>query len=367
MAVRTSTPTTGWLLRGKDGRLTAYAPASGGLVRWTETRPGGPEWTGPERFEVPGLEPHLSIAQSPEGYVSLAGLRRRAHDDGRAETDVVYTTQFQPGRALTTWRSIGTPYGQDWQRADQIGAPTAVVDRVGLHVFVRNAGGGVCGRRQDARGIWGPWTDMKGSHVLDTMSAAVTADGRVELLAPASEFVLRWRQEEPGGPLRRVLNTPAKPLAGSASSAPAADGAIAHLWRDSADRVLHVQRPAAPTGPGSQEGAEAPAPVAVPSLGGDASGPVAVLRTTLDGRECTILAQRAGSGLPAVAAYAGQEDEAAEATWSETGEECVGAPALALDAKDRVVVAALGADGVLRVARQRVDEPGLALGPWTRV
>ncbi|WP_240003169.1 hypothetical protein [Streptomyces cinnamoneus] len=53
MAVRTSTPTTGWLLRGKDGRLTAYAPVSGGVVRWTETRPGGPEWTGPERGRCP--------------------------------------------------------------------------------------------------------------------------------------------------------------------------------------------------------------------------------------------------------------------------------------------------------------------------
>ncbi|GAA3040176.1 hypothetical protein GCM10020000_18360 [Streptomyces olivoverticillatus] len=50
---------------------------------------------------------------------------------------------------------------------------------------MRNAGGGVCGRRQDARGVWGPWTDLKGSHVLDVMSAAVTAEGRLELLAPS--------------------------------------------------------------------------------------------------------------------------------------------------------------------------------------
>ncbi|GHF25018.1 hypothetical protein GCM10010218_02110 [Streptomyces mashuensis] len=359
MAVRTATPTTGWLLRGTDGRLTAWAAVAGGVLRWTETRPGGPGWTGPQRFDVPGLEPRLSIARTPQGYVHLAGLRRRAHDDGRAETDVVYTTQFQSGLAMTPWRSIGTPYGQDWQRADQIGAPTVVVDSVGAHIVVRNAGGGVCARRMDVRGAWGPWTDIKGSHVLDTVSAAVTDDGRIELLAPAEEFVLRWRQEEPGGPLRRVLNTPAKPLAGSASSAPAADGRIAHYWRSAADGVLHVQTPDA--GP---DGAEAPAPVPLTSLGGDGQGPVASLRTELAGRPCTILAQRAPSGRPAVTAF--PDDAPSEATWQETGEPCVGAPTLTLDAANRVVLATITPEGGLRVARQKDGEPGLALGEWER-
>ncbi|MEU4209278.1 hypothetical protein AB0F13_04585 [Streptomyces sp. NPDC026206] len=363
MAVRTAT-TTGWLLRGKDGRLTAYAPAPGGIVRWTETRPGGPEWSGPQRFEVPGLEPYVSIAQNAEGYVFLAGVRRRAHEDGRAETDVVYATQFQSGRALTNWRSIGTPYGQDWERADQIGAPTAVADGVGLHLYFRNAGRGVSGRRQDARGIWGPWLDLHGSRVLDTGAAGVSADGRVELLASTADCVLRWRQEEPGGPLQRVPDTSAKSLTGSFTCAPADDGRVDHFWRAEADSVLHVQHPAAPAG---QDSAEAPAPIALTSLGTDGTGPVAVLRTTLDGQDCTVLAQRSASGLPAVAAYATQEQAPADASWSETGEECVGVPALALDAAGRVVAAALAPDGTLRVARQRTDASGLALGDWARV
>ncbi|MEV4441912.1 hypothetical protein AB0K09_23460 [Streptomyces sp. NPDC049577] len=369
MAVRTATPTTGWLTRGKDGRLTAYAPAAGGFTRWTEVRPGGPEWTGPEHFAVPGLDPYLSIARSAEGYVYLTGVRRREVEtpDGhkRTETDIVYATQFQPGRSLTPWRSIGTPYGQDWDRAAQVGPPTIVVDSAGPHVFVRNAGGGVCGRRQDARGIWGPWADLKGSHVLETLSAAATAEGRVELLATASEYVLRWRQEEPGGPLRRVLNTPAKPLAGS-TSVPVGDGRVAHYWRSAADSALHTQCADAPTGAGSEAGAEAPVPAALGSLATGGTGPVAVLHTTLDDRPCVVLAQRAASGLPAVAAHPADEAVPAGAAWSETGETCAGTPALALDAHDRVVVAAIGADGALRVARQ---EPGagLSLGEWRRV
>ncbi|MEU1782364.1 MULTISPECIES: hypothetical protein [Streptomyces] len=347
MAVRTAT-TTGWLLRGNDGRLTAYAPVSGGLIRWTETRPGEGEWTGPQRLDVPGLEPYLSIARSAEGYVYLAGLRRRPHEDGRAETDVVYATQFQSGRALTQWRTIGTPHGADWEKAGRIGFPVAAADGVGLHLYFRNAGRGVSGRRQDARGIWGPWLDLAGSKVVESGSAAVSADGHVELVVPAPDHVLRWRQEEPGGPLKRMPDTAMKSLPESLSSVPGGEGNVAHFWRTEGDSVLHTR-----SGEGS--------PVALASLGGDGSGPVAALRTVLGGRERTVLAQRADSGRVAVAVYDGDD-----ASWSQTDEECVGAPALAVDAAGRVVVAVIGPDGSLRVARQRGDGPELELGPWAR-
>ncbi|MEU2872275.1 hypothetical protein ABZ769_24205 [Streptomyces olivoreticuli] len=360
MAVRTATPVTGWLLRGRDGRLTAYAPAEGGVARWTEARPGGPEWTGPELLPAPGLDPHLSIARNDQGHVYLVGVRRRTvpGDEGDwTATEVVYATQLQSGRPATNWRSIGTPHGQDWDRAAQIGAPTAVVDSTGLHVFVRNAGGGVCGRQMDARGIWGPWTDLKGSHVLDGMAAAATSTGRAELLAPAAEFVLRWQQDEPGGAFRRLRNIPAKPAAATAASVATADDRITHFWREAADSALHTALPAAD--------ATDDEPVSA-SLGAVGTGPVAALRTVLDGHDCTVLAQRAVSGLPAVAVFP-SGDETVGGQWSETGEDFAGAPALAVDALGRVTLAVLGADGHLRVARQRTDEPGLALGDWVRV
>lgn len=362
MAVRTAAPTTGWLLRGKDGRLTAYAPAQDGLTRWTETRPGGPGWTGPQHLAMPGLEPYLSIAQTPEGYVYLAGLRRRAHEDGRAETDVVYATQFQSGRAVTNWRTIGTPYGRDWERADQIGAPTAVVDSEGLFIALRNAGNGLSARKQDAKGVWGPWLDLHGSRLLDTVSAAATADGRAELLAPASEVVLRWRQEEPGGEFVRTLNTPAKPLPGSQASVSLGDGRIAHFWRDATDSALFAQRPEA--GP---EGAEAPAPVPLASPDPGGSGPVAALRATVDGHLCTVLAQRGASGRAAVAVVPDDQGDPALVSWVEVGTEpCAGAPALALDGDDRVVLAFVAEDGGLRVARQRAVGAELEFGEWER-
>ncbi|GHF39155.1 hypothetical protein [Streptomyces morookaense] len=362
MAVRTAAPTTGWLLRGKDGRLTAYAPAQDGLTRWTETRPGGPGWSGPQHLAMPGLEPYLSIAQTPEGYVYLTGLRRREHEDGRAETDVVYTTQFQTGRAVTNWRTIGTPYGRDWERADQMGAPTAVVDAEGLFIALRNAGNGLSARKQDAKGIWGPWLDLHGSRLLDTVSAAATGDGRAELLAVSSEVVLRWRQEEPGGEFVRTLNTPAKPVPGSLASVSLGDGRVAHFWRDAADSALLAQYPEA-----GQEGAEAPAPVPLASPDPGGSGPVAALRAAVDGRLCLVLAQRAASGRVAVAVVPDGQDDPAAVSWAEVGTEpCAGAPALALDGDERVVLAFVAEGGGLRVARQRAAGAELEFGEWER-
>lgn len=94
------------LLRGKDGRLTAYAPVAGGVVRWTEDRPGGPTWTGPWLIEAPGLS-GVTVAQGADGYAHLVGVRRRTGKDG-AQVDIVHATQFQTGRPLTAWHSLGT-------------------------------------------------------------------------------------------------------------------------------------------------------------------------------------------------------------------------------------------------------------------
>ncbi|MEV0276316.1 hypothetical protein AB0I22_08025 [Streptomyces sp. NPDC050610] len=379
------TPTTGWLLRGTDGRLTAYAPRAEGIARWTEDRPGGPSWTGPELLAAPGLLPYLSVSQGPDGYAHLVGLRRQPKDNGEVATDVVHATQFQPGRPPTMWRALGTPYGGDWRRAEQIGLPAAVVGHSGaLHVFVRNAGGGVCGRRQDAKGSWGGWLDLKGYDLLDGLSAAATEDGRIDVIAPARQGAHRWSQEKPGGDLKRAPAVPAVAVAGTATSAATGETGVTHFWRDAKNGEVRAWRAGAEDADPSDAGAldtgvvdagasgadasdprgeEAPDGV-VGSLGGGAgTGPVALLRTAIDGHDCTVLAQRTEAGRVAVAAYP-TGDESAGAFWSETGGECVGAPALALDARGRVVLAAIAADGGLRVARQRAEEPGLALGAW---
>ncbi|MEU2157243.1 hypothetical protein ABZ532_19880 [Streptomyces sp. NPDC019396] len=341
-------PTADWLLRGKDGRLTAYAPGADCVLRWTETQAGADDWIGPERFPAPGILPYLAIAQGSDGYVQLVGLRRTPLAGGQVATDVVQAIQYQSGRPMREWYALGTPY-QDRELAARIGLPAAVVDAEGsLHVFVRNAGGGVCGRAQVPNGKWNKWADFKGSDMLGVPSASLTDHGHMEVLAPTAEIVMRWVQETPGVKFQRADDVKNRVAESSMSSERTGRERLSHAWRDAATGAVHVWR-------------EGMTPV---SLGGDGgTGPVAMLRTPVDGVDCTILAQRGKDGRAALAAYP-TEDESAGAAWTSTGDPCVGVPALAIDGNGRVVLAALGADGSLRVTRQKA-ESGLAMEPWT--
>ncbi|WP_329018714.1 hypothetical protein [Streptomyces sp. NBC_00690] len=353
-AVETSlAPTTGWLVRGKDGRLTAYAPSEDAVLRWTETRPGGPEWTGPDVLEAPGLLPYLSIAQGDDGYVHLVGLRRKPLPDGRMNTEVVYALQYQSGLGLRDWYAVGSPYPNDPALSAQIGPPGAVVDGEGsLHVFVRNVGGGVCGRAQTPNGKWNKWADHKGSGGIGAVHSALTDSGLVEFVLPTADRVMRWEQETVGVKFVRADDVPAKAQADSPAAVRTGEGRLSWFWHSAVDGTVDGWRPSMSS------------PITLGS--GTGTGPVALLRTRVDGHDCTILAHRdTATGRPALAAYP-TEDESRGASWSLTGDPCVGAPALAVDGRGRVVMAAFGVDGSLRVSRQK-DEPGLALEAWTQV
>lgn len=346
-------PTTGWLLRGKDGRLTAYAPTADGVLRWTETRVGGPHWFGPDLLAARGLLPYLSVARSAEGYVHLLGVRKRPRADGPGDTDLVHAVQFQTGRPLRDWQSLGNPHGKDREKGERIGLPSAVLDTTGsVHLFLRNANGGLSAKNQSPTGRWQPWggADPDGTTLTGEAAAAVTDGGRIELLVPAPGTMVRWIREKPDAKLERAEDEPAGDVApGTIGAERTAGDRLTHFWRDAQDGTVRAWRP----------GAE-------PSrLGGRGTGPLALLRTPVDGLDCTILAQRGTDGHPHIAAYPTETEEAG-LNWTRTGEHCVGTPALALDGEGRVVLAALGEDGTLRVARQK-EEPGLALEAWTRI
>ncbi|WP_328536122.1 hypothetical protein [Streptomyces sp. NBC_00344] len=343
-SVSATGPATGcWLLRGKDGSLSAYAPAEGGILRWTEQRPGGPDWTAPELIAVAGST-HMTLAQGPDGYVHL--LSRRSDERG---TVIMHATQYQTGRPFGPWHALGNPHKEP-DRARKVGAPAVAVGADGgVHVFVRNAGRGISMRRQAGAGKWEGWKDLKGANVSDGVPAAVALTDRVELLAPADEQVLRWAQEEAGGDFVQAGPTAARAAAGSATGVCTRDDRATYYWCDPEGAGVIAHRPGADD----------------VVLGGEPDGgALSVLRTPVEGYDCTVLAFRGRNGRPAVAACP-TEDEADGLWWTETGEASLGVPALALDAVGRVVLAAVAEDGTLRVARQKA-EPGLALAAWTR-
>ncbi|MEU2332616.1 hypothetical protein ABZ770_42960 [Streptomyces sp. NPDC006654] len=335
-----------WLLRGRDGRLTAYARADGGLLRWTEARPGGPEWTGPDFFAAPGVT-EVSAAQGADGYVHLVARREPG---GSAPVDIVHAVQYQTGRPVTEWRSMGNP-GRTPERAALVAAPAAAVSASGrVHVFVRNAGGGVCLRREAPDGRWEPWRDLRGGGVRPGMTAAATGTGRIELFVPGEGPAMRWSQSAPDGDPERCPNLAVTVAEGSPAVLETARDRVTFYWTDAATGGIVAHRP------GSW---------VIPLGGAPAVGRIAALRTALDGYDCTVLAARDQAGEIALAAF-GTENEGGGVWWSPTGERCAHGPALARDAHGRVVLAFLDEVGALCVARQSA-EAGLVLGRSVRV
>ncbi|MER5929458.1 hypothetical protein [Streptomyces sp. NPDC002054] len=336
-----------WVLAGKDGRLSAYAMAEGGLVRWTESEPGGPEWTGPDFFPAPDLT-HLCLAQGQDGYVHFVGRRSRVVD-GREQITFHHAMQYQTGRPLGPWASLGSLY-QNEDMARTAGAPSAAVDvHGGLHVFVRNFGKGVHSRRQDNKGKWNKWADIKGSGTLDGSTGFATFGGRVSLIAPAEKRVSLWTQSEPGGSVDKAEDLPFLAQPASGCGVETAPDRVTYYWHAADGRGVCAYR----------------AGVGVMALGGGpAHGAVAGTRAFVDGYDCTILAYRGLNGRTALAAYP-TENEAAGLWWTETGEEAVGSPGLTVDARGRIVIAAVSVAGELLVTRQK-DNMGLSLGRWMR-
>ncbi|WP_311137474.1 hypothetical protein [Streptomyces sp. I6] len=175
--------------------------------------------------------------------MQLVGLRRTPVAGGELATDVVQAIQYQSGRPMRDWYALGTPYAQDRALAATIGLPAAVVDAEGsLHVFVRNAGGGVCGRAQVPNGRWNKWADLKGSGTLGLPAAAGTDHGLMEVLAPAEDAVLRWDQETRGVKFRRAADIASSAADGSVSSERTGGERLTHYWRDTAGGAVRAWR-----------------------------------------------------------------------------------------------------------------------------
>ncbi|MFK4149510.1 hypothetical protein [Streptomyces sp. NPDC004065] len=348
-AAVTAVATGTWLLRGNDGRLAVYALVEGGVHRWTESAVGSGLWSGPDFFPAEGLT-GLAVAQGANRYVHFLGRRERRPAQGAPQVDLVYAVQYQSGRTLGEWRSLGNPY-RDPKEAATLGVPAAAVDGQGtVYVFVSGGPGGVMLRRESRSGAWEAWQDLRGGAVAGGPAAAANSAGLVELLAPGNRSVMRWVQTGPGEVLRRAQDLTPAPAPGSAALLETAPGVFTAYWSEQSGTGVHVQRPGE---------------WSFPAGGAPGEGPHAALRATIDGYDCTLLAHRGRTGT-AVLGVCGTGGESGGLWWTDTGVPCVGTPGLALDGLGRVVVAAVAPDGSVLVNRQR-PEPGLTLSDWDRL
>ncbi|WP_299540209.1 hypothetical protein [uncultured Streptomyces sp.] len=336
------------LFLGRDHRLTAFARAEEGLLRWTQSAPGASVWDGPELIASPRFL-HFGMAQGADGFLHFFGVRAAGATDLPV---VVHAVQYQTGRPLTRWHAVGTPY-KDAEQARSVLPPAAALGPSGrLHLFLARSGGGVSVRHEAADGGWPAWRGLRGQLSQEGMVAATSASGLVELLVPAGNGrAMRWRQDTPDGEMTRCPNIHIAPAPGTLAVLETAPDRMTYYWSDTATGAVLAHRPGE---------------WIIPLGGaGESDGRISVLRTALDGYDCTVLAHRAPTGDVMLAACA-TENEAAGLWWAPTGERSAGPPALAADAYGRVVVATLDESGRLRIARQ-AEEPGLVMGPAIHV
>ncbi|WP_221349300.1 hypothetical protein [Streptomyces beigongshangae] len=335
-----------WLIRGRDGRLSAYAPLDDAVRCRAEQYPGGP-WTAPRA--VGGdqrVNPVLAVGQGADGYAHLVSWR----PTGDGEAGLVHSTHFRPHLAALDWNRLGHPNA----KGAQTGVPAVAVDAQGrAHVFVRNRGGGVSMRGQKERGGWGPWRDLKGREVTGELAAVARASGLVELYATSPAGILRWTQAGPGHvPAldEEPLKTGVRP--GTLRALATSEEHVTLFYTDENDTVCAWRAGTEP----------------VELLGCAGPGAVSAIRCTLDDVDCTLLAQRSAGGRVAFAAYP-TEQEAAGAWWTDSGPQLPGDATVALteDAEGRVVAASLApGTGALLLTRRKA-EPGLALEAWRSV
>ncbi|MFB7775581.1 hypothetical protein [Streptomyces bauhiniae] len=339
-----------WLTLGQDGRLSLYAPARDGLLRWTETAPGGPGWSGPHHAAVAALT-HLSVTQGVNGYVHFLGRRERPAADGPPNVDIVHAIQYQTGLAVTDWRSLGSPH-PDRTEGARLGPPCGAVAPDGtVHAFVRGARGGLLVRREDAKGKWRGWEDLGGAGV-DALPAVVAlSGGRIEVCAAAETGAFVWLQSRPGGDFSRPRGFSLRPRPGTVSALETSPDRAVFLWTDAESGEAHVWRPGG-------------SPVGLGGAGADQ--PYAAVRTSLGGGDWTVLATRDATG-SAVLGMGMTGQEADGFWWHGLAASCQGAPTLALDGRGRVTMALIGDDGVPMVARQEDGAAGLVLTDWHRL
>lgn len=337
-----------WLLTGHDGRLIAFAHVDQAILRWTESGPGSDRWRGPDVLPAGNLS-HVTVVQGRNRYAHVLGRRVRAAESDAPNVDLVYAVQYQAGRPMSDWRSIGNPHA-DRECKPLMGAPAAAVNTDGnVYVVVPTAEGKLLMRREDSGGRWEPWLDLKVAAVLDTPEVVSTSTGHVEVLVPALTGALTWYQQQPGAALRRGQDLDVVPLPGSVTGTETSPGRVTYYLTDMRGGMVAVRA------------GEWPVP-----LGGDpGDGRHAALTVPIDGYPCTVLAHRAADGHIRLGVCVA-EDERNGVWWTDTGRVCVGDPVLAFDGCGRVAVMAVDVDGSLVLARQG-NGSGLTLGAWSRI
>jgi LmbE family N-acetylglucosaminyl deacetylase len=313
--------TSSWLVPSSTGALTAFAVLDGQLATWTETAPASGSYGEPVLLGGGPLVPALSVATGPNGRWAMFGQRAPV---GRSLGRPIVFRSSDSAK----WETLGTP--EHGSRRRQVGVPVAVWPPTGPRVFVRTWAKGLSTRARRPDGSWTPWQNLHGGPIQEGASAVVLPDGRIEVYGTGRLSLIRWYQKRAGGPflVDGNLNLPAPGTPPTAVTL--ADGTLLVVYRMAGNaETLAFRRP-----PGSSKWTQT-------HLGGQGGfGPMPVTQLPTGP---LVIAQRNDNGAVSVATTTG----ASVPTWTGTGSWFAHSPAVAKDARGRLILARLGPDAKL--------------------
>lgn len=325
-----------WVQPLPDGRLAAFGLLDGAVHCWTETRPGSGTWSRPASVGGSMLEGQVQVLRHPDGTLQLFSVRTQLPARGKEHRRDVVTAR-QTGRtprggtpAFGGWESLGSPEA-DPERSMEVGHPLAVADKDGkVYVLVRDWAGNLLFRTGEGGRDWTDWERLSVEDepvsVLDGMDAVLDDKGRLHVVAADTKTVHHWVSESEGEPPQPAGATRLPTASGPLSLAPLSGGGVRLAMRQPGTaRVIVADRP----DNGKWRVTSECAPI-----GG--YGRVALAQ---DGRTVA-LAARDDAGRVRVSKGSGRPGP-----WQAGGVPHRFTPAVAKDAKGRVVAVVLGMDG----------------------
>lgn len=342
---------TGWLTEGFDGRATAFLPSAAGVLRWTQSRPHGADWDGPELLPGPRLMPGLRVVRDLSGFAHLFALRRTARTDGGENVEIVHAAQYRSGHPLTPWHSLGSPNPGDAYKSRETGFPAAGFDAAGgVVVFARNFGHSVSYREQRPESAWTPWRHLSGLRVADELVTVTTPKGDVQLFARLRDTpgVVRWHRPGYDADWTEDRAVPFAPRPGSLAAGPE-PGTV--VFRD-----LRTNEPCV-----WQSGAHAPVPLGAAEGEGPVTG---VAGVRVDGWDYSLLVRSGAGGSCEIGAFAEGRPDAGVWWNGPAGEAAHGVPAVLRDRTGRVTVATLTEGAKLAVSHRESHAEGFTFGSW---
>ena len=252
---------TKWAATRADGRPQAFFIRNGELATVWQNADG--TWAGPDAMPSTGGPVIGAVNVIPSDGGRLQVFVRRQNDH-----HILTIRQNLDGSWPGSWTDLSNPNIQFGGNPAYVGTPVAAQDADGsLWVFIKDAGGGVCGLRQaTVGGSFGSWLDLGGgADTQDGLAAIRGNDGRIELFASTRTNILKWRQDAPNG---NMVESGALPTGGYAPAGPPAvtknqDGTLEVIYHRAGSGNQWVTT--FQTGVG---GGWYPSPVTFPSLGG---------------------------------------------------------------------------------------------------